>query len=310
MEFQKLGKSDLQTSRIGLGCWTIGNRLKKTVSEKEAIRTIHAALDSGINFFDTADHYGQGRSERILAKALGNQRKQVIISSKVGVRYENKKFCIDLSTDNIKKAIDDSLMRLQTDYLDLYQPHWPDANMPLGEMFEALNCIVKKGKVRYIGASNFDTNQLLASTRFTKIVSLQSPLNLLKRDYEVAVIPFCYKQNIGVITHSPLANGLLADTNHSNLHPCDETLSNDPLFRNGVFQRHLALVSMLKKFAQEHHKSISQLAIAWILSHPTVTSTFCGACSASQVRENAGAVGWQLSQTELSEIDTILSTTT
>lgn len=309
MLYRKLGTSKLEVSEIGFGCWAIGGWMWGTADDKESTKAIQAALDLGINFFDTADIYGHGHSEKILADALGKKRKEVVIATKGGAYFENKKICVNLSAEYIKKAVDSSLKHLRTDYIDIYQPHWPDTNTPLEETFRALNECVAQGKIRYIGVSNFNLNQLSESMKYSKIISHQPPLNFLKRDYEVAVIPYCYKENIGVVTCSPLAKGLLTGKYNPDASLSDMTRSSDPLFRGDTFKRSLAIVERLKKMAAESHKTVAQLAIAWVLSHPAISSAICGARNHHQVKENVGAVGWQLSQKQLSKIEIILATT-
>ena len=308
MQYRKLGKSELEISQIAFGCRAIGGWIYGNADDKDSIYGIQGALDAGINFFDTADIYGQGHSETILARALGKKRKGVIISTKGGVRFENKKFNTDLSSEYIKKAIDASLKRLRTDYIDLYQPQWSDPKTPLEETFKALNECVKKGKIRYIGISNFDSNQILDSIKLSKIVAHQTPLNLFKRESEVVVIPQLFKHNISVLAYAPLAKGLLTGKYTLNSELFDMDRSSDPLFRGETFKRNIRIVKRLKKFAAERHRSITELAIAWVLAHPGVTSALCGARCHSQITESARAVDWQLQQSELSEIDTIIAT--
>ena len=310
MQYRKLGKSDLKVSEIAFGCWAIGGWMWGPADDNESIQAIQRALELGINFFDTADIYGHGHSEEILASALENRRREVIIATKVGVRYENKKFRIDLSPEYIKQALDASLKRLRTDYIDLYQVHWPDLNTPLEVTFEALNECVKQGKIRYIGVSNFNSEQLIESLKYSKIISHQPPLNLFKRDYEISVIPYCFKENIGVIPYSPMAKGLLTGKYQSDAVLEDMARAGDPLFKGRAFKRNLAIIEALKRFAEKSNKNVAQLAIAWVLSHPAVTAVLCGARCSTQIETSVGAVGWRFSQKELSKIETILATTT
>ncbi len=309
MEYRFLGNSDLEVSTICFGCWAIGKwGWGNDVDDANSIAAIHRALDLGINFFDTADVYGRGHSEEILAKALGRRRKEVIIATKVGNRWdESGRIWGDLSREYILKAVDDSLRRLQTEVIDLYQVHRPDENTPICETMEALLECVKAGKVRYIGLSNQTPEQIREYLKYGPVVSLQPPLNLLYRYAEVQLLPLCQEKNIGVIPYSPLARGLLTGKYDRPVSFPEGDFRRDYfLFMGEAFARNIKIVKALQKYAEAAGRPVSHLAIAWILAHPAVTSAIVGAKRPKQIEETAGAFDWKLGQDELKAIDRIV----
>ena len=311
MNYKQLGTSELNASTICFGCWAIGKwGWGSDVKDEDSIAAIQKALDLGINFFDTADVYGQGYSEELLVNALGSRRKDVIIATKVGNRWdENYRIWGDLSKDYILKSIDNSLKRLKTDVIDLYQVHRPDENTPIQETMETLLSCVEKGKIRYIGLSNQTPDQISEYLKYGQIVSVQPPLNLLYRFSEVQLLPFCQEKQIGVIPYSPLARGLLTGKFTMPVSfPSDDFRSSYFLFEEKTFQRNLPVIQALIKFAENNGRSISQLAVAWILAHSAVTSAIVGAKKPSQIEETAAAFDWHLSQDDLKAIDRILMT--
>ncbi len=306
MEYQRLGSSDLTVSRFTLGC----NLLDANAGirdEKSIISTIHKALDLGINFFDTSSWSQDGYAERLLGKALENHRKNVYLSAKVGIRYINKKFVIDLSKEHIKSEIEESLRRLKVDTIDLYQAHWPDYNTNFSETFEALNRCIEDGKIRYVGVSNFDLQQLKASCKFSRIIAEQIPLNLLKREYEVQIIPHCYKENIGLIAYNPLVKGLMSEKDFQHEPHVENSLNHDPLFNGENSPRLIKVIERLRHFAAIRNRKLSQLAIAWVISHPAITTIVQECTCVSELDENIKALNWSISQEELAQIELLLN---
>ncbi len=307
MEYQRLGSSDLSVSRFTLGCNLLDSNLEGIRDEKSIISTVHKALDLGINFFDTSGLCQDGYAERLLGKALENHRKNVYFSVKVGIRYVNKKYVIDLSKEYIKSEIEESLRRLKIDTIDLYQAHWPDYNTHFSETFEALNECIEEGKVRYIGISNFELPQLKASCKFSRIIAEQIPLNLLKREYEVQIVPHCYKENIGLIASNPLAKGLMSEKEIQRDQLTESTLNHDPLLNGENSQRLIKVIERLRHFAAIRNRKLNQLAMAWVISHPAITTVVQECVCSSELEDNIKATNWFLGQEELAQIELLLN---
>jgi aryl-alcohol dehydrogenase-like predicted oxidoreductase len=320
MEYRRLGNTDLKLSEIGFGCWAMGGGWGQT-DDRESIAAVRRALDLGINFFDTADIYGFGYSEEVLSEALGSRRNEVIVATKGGLAWDEHG-CIFRSSSryHIMQAVEESLKRLKTSYIDLYQIHWPDWHTPFEVTMKVLDDLIKSGKVRYVGVSNFTVKQMKECMKVRPVHSLQPPYNMLMRDIEKGELPFCRRNGIGVVAYGPLAYGLLTGkfTNDTKFPKADwrsGELFPDPgdwqrhidLFHGKQFGRNLKVVEKLKKIAARREKTVGQLAIAWILSNPAVTSAIVGAKRPSQLEENIGGVGWEITKEELLRIDEILT---
>ena len=311
MEYRQLGQSDLKISTVGFGCWAMGKYgWGADVDDNDSIRAVHRALELGINFFDTADIYGRGHSEEVLGKALGARRKDVIVATKVGNRWNPNRpeeVRVDLSREYILKAVDDSLRRLQTDYIDLYQIHRHDPNQPIAEIMATLVELVKQGKIRYIGTSNLSVPQLEEYLAHGPVVSIQPPLSLFVRHIEVQLLPFCQQHSVGVVVYSPLAMGLLTGKySQPTKFPPNDFRANNFLFQGQTFKRNIAIVKALKDYAAEKNHTVAQLAVAWVLAHPAVTSAICGAKRPAQIEETAAASDWHLEESTLQDIDHIV----
>ncbi len=311
MEYRQLGKSDLNVSTIGYGAWGIGGGpFWKTEGEENSIRSIKKAIDLGINFYDTAPVYGFGYSEELLGKALQSKRKDVIIATKCGMVWQEEKLkSIEkrATRGSIIKEIDLSLKRLRTDYIDLYQVHWPDENTPIEETMNALLQVQEEGKIRYIGVSNYSVDQMKESLKYGQIVSLQPMYSMLERDIEQDRLPYCIDNNIGIICYSPLASGVLTGKYDENTRFKDwrgqGILGN---FTGEVFVSHIKKVKQITKIAQKYDKTLAQLAINWLLHQQGVTTAIVGVKTPDQVEQNMGAVGWEISNSDLEEISDIL----
>ncbi len=311
MEYRILGKSDLNVSTIGYGAWGIGGEpFWKTEGEENSIRSIEKAIDSGINFFDTAPVYGFGYSEELLGKALNSKRKDVIIATKCGLRWskaEIKALEKRATRESVLEEIDLSLQRLQTDYIDLYQVHWPDETTPIEETMDALLQIQKAGKVRFVGVSNYSVDQMKESLKYGQIVSLQPMYSMLERDIEKEILPFCIENDIGIICYSPLASGVLTGKYNENTKFEDwrgkGIIGN---FTGEVFVSHIKKVNEITKIAQKNGKTTAQLAINWLLHQRGVTTAIVGVKNPDQVEQNTGAVGWDIPGEDLETISNIL----
>ncbi|MFQ6116034.1 MAG: aldo/keto reductase [bacterium] len=310
MKFRTLGSTGLKASVVGFGCWTIGGGWWGPTNDSDSIAAIRKAVDLGINFFDTADVYGLGHSEKILAQALKDRRKAVVIATKVGLRWNNKgQIRNDLSREYILRAVDASLKRLQTHYIDLYQAHWPDPRTPIEETVEALVACVEAGKVRHLGASNLSPTQLAEYRKYGLIETLQPPLNLFERQAEVQLLPICHRENIGVLSYGTLYRGLLTGKFKPDHVFKDQVRARDPLFQGRTFRRNLAIVEKLKTIAEENNRTPAQLAVAWVLAHAGLSVALCGARRPDQITESAGGADWVLSDEDLKRIEKILVNT-
>ena len=311
METRTLGNSDLDVSVVGLGCNNFGGRLE--LSETKAV--VHAALDAGVTLFDTADIYGgRGGSETQLGKVLGSERQRVILASKFGMKMSD-----DGTQDNpeqgasrgyIMKAVEGSLKRLRTDYLDLYQVHQPDPNTPIEETLEALSELIERGMVRYIGLSNFSAEGIDEAQREAArlgvpgFVSSQDEYSLLVRELETTLLPTLEKHNLGLLPYFPLANGLLTGKYRAGeAAPENARLSGRGEGDKYFNEANLEKVEKLRAFAEARDRTLLELAFSWLLSKKVVSSVIAGATKPEQIAANAQAAGWRLSEAELAEID-------
>ncbi|WP_336774835.1 aldo/keto reductase [Paenibacillus sp. MMO-58] len=307
METRRLGASELYPSVIGFGAWAAGRNGWGVVEEKEIRQAIDKAIDLGITFFDTAPVYGFGESERVLGKALKSVRDKVIIATKCGLVWDDRyQVDIDLSGASLIREVDDSLLRLDTDYIDLYQVHWPDpkGKVPIEETFSVLNELVQAGKIRSIGVSNFSVHQLVAAQSVASVVSLQSPYNLLQRQVEYAELPYSEKQQLGFIPYSPLAQGLLTGKFSAVTKFRDDDIRSygNHLYKRGQFEGNVLKVELLQGIARSIGKPLSQIAINWLLYNKAVTTVIAGAKTALQVQENAAASRWKLTREDYEQI--------
>lgn len=289
MKYNKLGRSNLDISTIGMGCWAIGGKKWGPTDDDTSIKAILKAVDVGINFFDTADFYGLGHSEKLLGQALsGNQ--DAIIATKVGLSWSNKgKVKHDLSTNYIKKAVDASLKRLNRDYIDLYQIHWPDPMTPIFETLETLGELVAAGKIRYVGASNLDFTILKEVAECPWLVSYQAKYNLFNKGSSVYLIPFCKKNNLAFIGYEPLAKGMLTGKFGDNPQfDLGDHRKYEPHFTI-MYEDYKKKIDVLAAVAKKHNMSLAQMSLGLMLLEDGVTCLIPGAKTAKQVEENAGA---------------------
>ena len=311
MEVAKLGSSGIEVTRVALGTWAIGGWLWGGTDVEQSVRAIHAALDMGITTVDTAPVYGFGLAEEILAEALARQqvpREKVIIATKFGMEWDDKQNTWrNARPERIRKEIDDSLRRLRTDYIDLYQIHWPDPNTPIAETAQVVKELYEAGKIRAIGVCNYSVEQLEEWRRHAPLHSVQPRYNLLERQIEKDVLPYCREHGLAVLAYSPLARGLLTGkfTENPTFKPGDSRQT-DKRFTGEAYKRNLRIVEKLKALAAEKGKTVAQLAVRWVLDQPGVTVALWGARTPEQIREAAGVSGWRLSRDDLARIEAIL----
>lgn len=312
MEYAKLGNSDIEVSRIGLGTWAIGGWMWGGSNEKDAIDAIHHAVEKGITLIDTAAVYGMGHSEEIVGRAINqnNLRDDVVLATKCGLEWsdDHTKIRRNATRKRIEAEINDSLRRLQTDYIDLYQLHWPDPMTPIEESAQALADLQKAGKIRAIGVSNFDAEQVRAFTNEAPLHSNQPPLNLFERQAADHILPVCRELGVGTVTYGALCRGLLSGHMTADRHFLgDDLRKNDPKFQQPRIYEYLAAVGALDSFAREHHgKDVMALALRWLLDQPGHTTALWGARRPEQLDPVNAIDGWSLDLNALSEISDIV----
>jgi aryl-alcohol dehydrogenase-like predicted oxidoreductase len=306
MQFRHLGRSGLVVSVVGLGCNNFGRRL----DEQGSIRVVHAALDCGITLFDTADVYGNGESERILGAALGARRDGVIIATKFRSRMGEGPYAEGGSRRYIRRAVEASLRRLNTDYIDLYQMHAPDPDTPIDETLSALDDLVREGKVRYVGSSNFagwqiaDADWVARANRWTPFISAQNVYSLLNREIEREVIPACRHFGIGLLPYFPLAAGMLTGKYRRDQPPPEGSrLAGNPNAGRFLNDANFDMVERLERFAADRGLSLLQVAIGGLAAQPQVASVIAGATKPEQVAANVEAGSWTPSPEDRAEID-------
>ena len=308
MEFRNLGNSGLKVSLVGLGCNNFG--MKISLEETRAV--VSRSLDEGITLFDTADIYGnRGQSEEMLGKALGDRRKDVIVASKFGMAMGDGPYLKGASRRYICAAVEASLRRLGTDYIDLYQLHQPDPETPQEETLAALTDLVHAGKVRYIGSSNFAGWQVAEAACISRseglvpYVSAQNHYNLLERHVERELVPACKQFGVGILPYFPLASGLLTGKYaRGEAIPQGTRLALMKRFADQLMtEKNLDAVDKLTAFAKAHGHSILDLAMSWLASNPQVSSVIAGATSPQQVTDNVKSGTWKLSAEEFAEVN-------
>ncbi|MFL5610990.1 MAG: aldo/keto reductase [Gemmatimonadaceae bacterium] len=306
LETRKIGSLDV--SIVGLGCNNFGGR----IDEQRTREVIDAAIDAGITLFDTADMYAEGRSEELIGRFVGERRRQVIIATKFG--YEMPGQGRGARPEYVRRALDASLRRLRTDYVDLYQQHVPDPDVPIAETLGALDELVRAGKVKEIGCSNFSAEQLReasdAASRkdgSARFVSVQNEYSLLNREPEEGVLDECERQQMAFLPYFPLKSGLLTGKYRKGQPiPEGSRVAKYERYRKVLTEENLDRVEALAEYAESKGHTILELAVSWLLAHRVVASVIAGATSADQVRANVTAADWQLEEDDLEEIDNVL----
>jgi aryl-alcohol dehydrogenase-like predicted oxidoreductase len=317
MELRPFGQTGMQVSAVGYGCWEIGGGYGD-IEEAEFQRAVARALDLGINCFDTAEGYGMGASERALGEALGSRRDEAIIVTKFGMNYRDMPNLRDSSRARVVASIDKSLKNLGTDYVDVYLVHWPDRNTPFEETMSALDDIVREGKVRFVGLSNFKLDEIAACMAVRRVDVVQYGWNMFDRRMEQAILPYCEANGVGFMAYGSLAFGLLTGTFSE-----DEDFGSADwrarqgnmgaikmfaaLFGPEKFKDNVRAVEELKGIAAKYEKSLPQLALRWATSNPAVSTALVGCRTVAEVDDNNGAVGWEISADDLAAIDAIFA---
>ncbi len=324
IEMRKLGDSGVEVSVITFGAWAIGGWMWGGAEEKDAIEAIHASIEHGATSIDTAAVYGYGRSEEIVGKALVGKRDKVQILTKYGLRWDSKdgEHFFDWEQEGERKEIyrnarkksiieecENSLRRLKTDYIDLYQCHWRDHTTPVEETMEAMVELIKQGKIRAAGVSNFTSEDIEAARKICPIASNQPPYSMVLRDIEKNVLPYCRENNIGTIVYSPLQRGLLTGKFSPEVQfKAGDHRANQVHFQKENIKRVNTMLEKVKPVADRHQATLGQIVIAWTIAQPGITSALVGARDAAQTIENIKAAHIKLTAADLKEIDNAIAT--
>ena len=312
MQYKKMGRTGLKVSALGMGTMFFGEQ----VFEADAIKIMDTAFDLGINLFDTANGYIEGRSEEIVGKALKNKRNKVVLATKVRYPQGSGPNDFGLSRKHILQAVEDSLRRLNTDYIDIYYAHAPDYSTPIDETLRAFDTLVQQGKVRYVACSNYRAWQLMKALwvseqyNLARFDCIQSPYNLITRDIEIELLPSCANEGVGVTVYNPLAAGLLTGKYDPSETPAANTRFGLPRFGQGEKNQYWSPVNFqavteLKQIADAHGWSLVRFSLAWILNNASISSIIIGASSARQLEENIGALDLKLTSEDTEACDKV-----
>jgi aryl-alcohol dehydrogenase-like predicted oxidoreductase len=313
MEYTMISGTEMKVSRIAQGTWAIGGWMWGGTDERESIRTIHAALDKGINLIDTAPVYGFGVSEEIVGKAIAarGHREKVFIATKVGLEWHNGSVTRNSSPARIRKEVQDSLRRLRTDYIDIYQVHWPDLAVPIEETALAMHILFKEGLIRAVGVSNYSPEQMDRFMTVSELHTVQPPYNLFERQIDRDVLPFVREKNLSAFAYGPLCRGLLTGTMRPDTKfTGDDLRLSDPKFQPPRFAQYLNAVQQLDDLAQKRYgKRVMDLAVRWVLDQPGIAAALWGARHPEELDAVAGTLDWKLDADALAAIDQILQQT-
>lgn len=311
MKTRQLGKNGPHLTVVGFGAWAIGGPWQwgwGSVDDKESIEAIHSALENGINWIDTAAVYGFGHSEKVVAQAVKGIRDKVFIATKCGMVNDGTGNAIfNNDPESIRKECEESLRLLNVDQIDLYQIHWPDENVEVERSWEMMVRLKDEGKVKYIGVSNFDVELLERCMKIEQVQSLQPPYSMLNRKVEDEILPYCLENGIGVVAYSPMQAGLLTGKfNKKKLAP-DDWRQRGSYYREPYLSKALEFVEKIRPIAEKKKHSVGNLAVAWVLSNPALTSAIVGARNPQQVNENVLSSNLEISEEEMAEIRSLLN---
>ncbi len=311
MQTRQFGKTDLYITPLGFGSWAVGGGGWQfawgSQDDRKSIAAINRALDQGVNWIDTAAVYGLGHSEEVVARALKGRAERPYIFTKCSMIWDEEgNISHSLKRGSIRREVEDSLRRLQVEAIDLYQIHWPDPEKDIEEGWSTLSDLKREGKVRYIGVSNFNVEQLQRAMDIDRVDTLQPPYSLIHPDVDDEILPFCEKNGIGVIVYSPMMSGLLSGRmtrERIAQFPDDDWRKNNPEFQEPRISRNLGLAELLKSIGRDHGLSAGEIAIAWTLRLSAVTGAIVGGRNPSQVDGIIGAADFRLSEIEIAEIN-------
>jgi aryl-alcohol dehydrogenase-like predicted oxidoreductase len=308
---EKTSIAGVEVSRVGLGTWAIGGTEWGAVSEDTAITTCLSAIERGINLIDTAPIYGKGRAEEIVCKTMRayGRRDAFFIATKAGLDWNDRGVFANSTPARLRRELEDSLRRLGTDFIDLYQIHWPDTLIPVAETAALLGQFQREGKVRALGVSNFNFAQMEEFRQVAPVASDQPPYNIFERDIDREVLPWCAANGVGVLTYSSLCRSMLGGRVHRGMtfDPAD-IRAVDPKFQEPRFSQYITAVERLTLLARERYgKSVAQLAVRWVLDRPGISVALWGAKRPDQLDAVAGVMGWRLDEHAMAEIDRIVS---
>ncbi|GHB32077.1 aldo/keto reductase [Salinicola rhizosphaerae] len=311
MEKRKLPGTDIELSRVGLGTWAMGGRLWGGADDPSAIRTLHAAIERGVTLIDTAPAYGFGHAEEIVGKAVAEsgKRDSLVLATKAGLEFESGAPARNATAKRLETELEDSLRRLQTDYIDLYQIHWPDPLVEIEETAEAMARFYRDGKIRAIGVSNFSPEQCDRFREAAPLHTLQPPYNLFERDIDDDILPYAERSDLTLLTYGALCRGLLTGKmSEGYAFEGDDLRNKDPKFQPPRFAQYLGAVAALERLARERHdKSVLALAVRWILDRSSHTVALWGARRPAQVEPLDEIDGWSLTDADMADIDAILA---
>ncbi len=316
MRTRKLGSGGPEISRIGMGTWAIGGSGWQYAwgaqDDRDSIAAIHRALELGVTWIDTAPVYGFGHAEEVVGRALAGRRDKVFLATKCGRVWDASGATIadKLSPASVRSELEASLRRLGTDYIDLYQIHWPRPEAELEDGWAEIARAVKEGKIRYAGVSNFSVAQIKRVQKIHPVTSLQPPYSMLNREVEEELLPYCRENGIGVVAYSPMQMGLLTGAfsrARVTALPGDDMRSRNPFFAEPALSRNLQLVEKLAPVARRAGRSLAEMAIAWVLRRPEVTAAIVGGRKPAQVEQVVGGAEWDLSEAEIGQIAELLA---
>lgn len=308
-ELRRVGQTDILVTPVAMGCWPITGITSLGVQEEASLATLAAAFDAGINFFDTAYCYGfAGESERMIARVLARHRQQIVIATKGGIHYAQGKQVRDASPATLRRECEESLHRLETDYIDLLYLHAPDPQVPVAESAGALRQLLDSGKARSIGASNLTLEQLQEFAQVCPLAAFQPHYNMMQREIELEQLPWCLENQVSVICYWPLMKGLLAGhLPRDHVFEARDGRQKYPMFHGDEWQKTQDFLDVLRPIAAEAGKTVAQLVINWTIQQPGITAALCGAKRPEQIRDNAGGMNWRLSPEQLARVNAAIA---